>query len=517
MTLAALRPTARPNLLRNVLSNWAAFVFAAVVNLFLAPFVVRHLGNTAYGVWVLLVALVGYLGYLDLGVRGAVTRYVARLRSAGDHASAGRIASAAFTAFTLAGAVAIVVSSVGAALAARVFHLPAELQSVARTVLVLGGLNVAASLISGVFGGVVIGLQRFDYGNAVEIVTQGVRAGAIVAALRMGGGLVALAAIQLAVSVLRGAADLWLSRRLYPELRLRWGVWDRGALRLIFGFGVTSSVLQVLGGVVLYSDSLVIGAFLSAGLITFFAIASSLTDYARVLVSGVSQTLTPLVSALQGEGQDGRIGTTLLTGARIATLVVTPIAVTFLLRGETFIALWMGASYGAPAGAVLRILAVALWAVAGYQVVVATMMGVGRHGGLVPALLAEATCNLALSVWWVHPLGIVGVAWGTAVPRLVFSLVFAPWYARRAVGVSMRSLWLEGWGRPSLALLPFAAATFLAERFWPVHHLALYFGQVAVLLPLAALGGWWVCLSGAERRRVAAHLGWRPRRVMQHV
>src|SRR5581483_3863764 len=295
MTIAAPRPVSRPNPLRNVLSNWGAFTFAAVVNLFLAPFVVRHLGNTAYGVWVLLVALVGYLGYLDLGVRGAVTRYVARFRSAADHAAAGRIASAAFTAFTGAGGVAIVVSSLLAALAVRVFHVPVELHGVARTVLVLGGLNVAASLISGVFGGIVIGLQRFDYGNAVEVVTQGVRAGAIVAALRAGGGLVALAAIQLGVSVLRGAADLWLSRRLYPELRVRWGVWDRGALRLIFGFGITSSLLQVLGGVVLYSDSLVIGAFLSAGLITFFAIAASLTDYARVLVGGVSQTLTPLV------------------------------------------------------------------------------------------------------------------------------------------------------------------------------------------------------------------------------
>jgi O-antigen/teichoic acid export membrane protein len=517
MTVAVPRSASRPNPLRNVLSNWGAFTFAAVVNLFLAPFVVRHLGNTAYGVWVLLVALVGYLGYLDLGVRGAVTRYVARFRSAADHAAAGRIASAAFTAFTLTGGVAIVVSSVLAALAARAFHVPAELQGVARAVLVLGGWNVAASLISGVFGGIVIGLQRFDYGNAVEIVTQGVRAGAIVAALRAGGGLIALAAIQLAVSVLRGAADVWLSRRLYPELRVRWGVWDRAALKLIFGFGLTSSLLQVLGGVVLYSDSLVIGAFLSAGLITFFAIASSLADYARVLVSGVSQTLTPLVSALEGEGQQERIRGALLTGARVATLVVTPIAVTFLLRGETFIALWMGAAYGASSGAVLRILAVALWAVAGYQVVVAAMMGVGRHGGLVPALLAEAVCNVALSVWWVRTHGIAGVAWGTAVPRLAFSLLFAPWYARRAVGVSMRALWLQGWVRPSLAMLPFAAATVLAERFWPAHHLALYFAQVAVLLPLAGLGGWWICLTGAERRRVTAQRRWWPRSAMQRA
>src|SRR2546427_3011707 len=60
--------------LRNVLSNWGAFAFAAVVNFALAPVVVHALGDTAYGVWSLLVSLTGYLGLLDLGVRGAVTR-----------------------------------------------------------------------------------------------------------------------------------------------------------------------------------------------------------------------------------------------------------------------------------------------------------------------------------------------------------------------------------------------------------------------------------------------------------
>ena len=56
-------------ILRNVFSNWGGFVLSAVVNFFLAPFVVRHLGNTLYGVSVLFLALTGYLGMLDLGVR----------------------------------------------------------------------------------------------------------------------------------------------------------------------------------------------------------------------------------------------------------------------------------------------------------------------------------------------------------------------------------------------------------------------------------------------------------------
>jgi O-antigen/teichoic acid export membrane protein len=86
----AKKPGPRP--IRNVLSNWSVFLFSAVANFFVAPFIVHSLGDSGYGAWVLLGSLVGYLGLLDLGVRGAVMRFVSRLHAAGDHEGAGRVA-----------------------------------------------------------------------------------------------------------------------------------------------------------------------------------------------------------------------------------------------------------------------------------------------------------------------------------------------------------------------------------------------------------------------------------------
>ena len=74
-------------------------IFVAVVSFFLSPFIVRHLGGTAYGVWSLLVALVGYLGLLDFGVRGAVTRFVANYHAVGDAQGSSSIVSAGLLPF----------------------------------------------------------------------------------------------------------------------------------------------------------------------------------------------------------------------------------------------------------------------------------------------------------------------------------------------------------------------------------------------------------------------------------
>ncbi len=103
----------RARALRNVLSNWGAFVLNAGIAFFLAPYVVGVLGAEAYGVWILVGSLVGYLGLLDVGVRGAVTRYIATHHAAGEHRDASHIASAGLVFFAAAGLGAIALSYLG--------------------------------------------------------------------------------------------------------------------------------------------------------------------------------------------------------------------------------------------------------------------------------------------------------------------------------------------------------------------------------------------------------------------
>ena len=468
----------------------------------LSPFVVHSLGNVSYGIWVLLGSLVGYLGLLDLGVRGAVTRYIAKFHAQSNHLDATRVASSALAIFTAAGLLAILVSITLALVVPQLFEVPEQLVTAARIVVILGGINVAVSIVSGVYGGIVAGLQRFDYFNAVEVVVAGIRAGAVILALNAGFGLVALAAIQLAMSSVRGLANYRLSRRLYPELRARVSECRRTDLATIFSFSVSALLLTASGMLIMYTDSVVIGAFLPLEMITFFAIAANLTEYARGPISGISQTITPWVSSLEGGGKLDELQRVLLAAARISTLVVLPIVLTFIVRGRTFIGLWMGQDYAKPAGDVLQILSLGLWFVVGYQVVVATMMGISKHRGLVPAFVVEAVCNIGLSVVWIRSYGIVGVAWATTVPRMAGSLLFMPWYLRRVLGIPIRKLWLTVWVYPSLAMVPFVIGSYAIERWWPASNLVLYFGQVVLALPLAGIGAWAMSLTPAEKHRL---------------
>jgi O-antigen/teichoic acid export membrane protein len=504
-----------------VLSNWGVFVFSTIANFFVAPFVVHSLGNAAYGAWVLLGSLVGYLGLLDLGVRGAITRFVSRLHATADHEGAARFASAGLFLFSVSATIAILAGLGLAAVLDRLFEIPPALLPQARIAVILIACTIALALLGGLYGGVVTAMQRFELNGATEIAVEAVRITAVVLALRSGEGLVALAAIHLGCGILRFVIFFVLSRRVYPKLRIVRGRWKRSELRQVFGFSLASTALQGAGTVIMQLDAIVIGAFLPVAMVTYFAIAGTLSRYGKAVVNGISYTVPPRVSAQQGRGDMEGARRTGLLGGRVASLVHLPIVATFLVRGGTFIGLWMGAEYVDLSGRVLVILSLAYWFMAGRQIMVTTLMGLNRHGSLIPVMWAEAVLNVGLSVALVRPLGVIGVALGTTVPSLLLTPTAYPLLFSRVLAIPPARVWRDLWLRPTLAVLPFLLASLAFERLTTPTSLVGFFAQILAVLPVAAAGAWWVGLRREERvtagqfappwlRRIAAPKGaWR--------
>ena len=80
---------------QNILSNWLALAVATLAGFFVSPFVVHRLGNVAYGVWVIIGSLVSYMNLLDLGLRGAVTRFISKGVTQENHEESSQAVSGA--------------------------------------------------------------------------------------------------------------------------------------------------------------------------------------------------------------------------------------------------------------------------------------------------------------------------------------------------------------------------------------------------------------------------------------
>jgi O-antigen/teichoic acid export membrane protein len=489
------------------MANWTGTLISIVIAFFLSPFVVHYLGATVYGVWILLVSLTGYLGLLDLGVRGAVTRYIAQFYVQRKHEEASRLVSSALVIFVLLGAMAFFTSIAVALAATSRFHVPDNLRSTIPIVIIIIGLSIVSSLISNVFGAVIAGLQYFELMNGIETGAAVLKAVAIVFALKHGGGLVALAVINLAVSTGVGLIYSRMVSKLYPELAIRYIFANLDNVRLIFSFGGYLFFLNVSTYLILYTDSIVISAFLSVTMVTFFAIAGNLVTFSRSLITGISITVTPLASSLDAEGKSKQLERIGMIGPRYATMFMLPIAITFLLRGKTFIGLWMGLPYREPAGNVLQILSLALCFGAASQVATSMMIGMNRHRPVVLINVVEGILNVLLSVCLVRSMGIRGVAWGTTIPSLGTSLIFWPLYLHEVFGINLSKYFVSTWIRPAAMAIPFGIISMIVDRHWHAATVWMFFWQVLVTLPVVGVMIWFGCLSLAERHSYLHRIG----------
>jgi O-antigen/teichoic acid export membrane protein len=503
-TVAAKNQSAGRTVL-NVVTNWGAVLFGMAISFVLSPFLVHHLGDARYGLWGVIGSLIGYLGLLDLGIRVGVTRFVARHEATGDREAASRLVSTALGLFGVVGVVAVVAGTVISLNLQRFAQTPSDYLHEASVAVFIAGITMGLSLVSGVYGAVIGGLQRFDLLNTIDLTGEVLRAAAVFYFVGHGGGLITLATLQLCVVAARAIAYVIATHRLQPWLQVARRFYDRVTRKEILSFSAYTFILHVSAMVLFSSDALVIAAIMPVTQVAFFVIAGNLAQVAMQVQSGVTRVIYPLISSKQASHGLGEASLLMRKSVRLSTIIVLPIVLTFLTRGPTFIGLWIGPHYMNTAGAVLQILALGLCVFMSYQVLTISTMALGLHKGMVPAYIAEAVANLSLSFILGKTMGVTGVAWGTTIPRLIMAVGFAPWFSSRKLGVPAKEYAMHAWIRPLAAMLPFAVVSYLIDRAWTAPNVFYFFGQVAIAMPLAITGTWIVGLEQDERERLR---GW---------
>jgi O-antigen/teichoic acid export membrane protein len=460
---------------------------STAIGFFLAPYIVHRLGNVAYGIWVLVVSLSAYMGLLDFGLRGAVMRYVSKGNAQGNHAEAQDAVSAALWIRVWISLAVFLAGTVLAQIFPRLFTLPAALEHAARMAILLTALTVAMNLWCGVFSGVLTALHRYDQLSVIAIFQSVCRAGGIVWLLQHGHSFLALALWELCTALLSNTILVVMSLRSYPQLRITFRRPAQEVIRKLWTYSFYALLINFSIQVVNYTDNLVVGAFTSTTAVTLYAIGGALIMYARQIVGAMTTTFGPLASTFEAQGSQQDLRRLLIHGTRAALLVSLPIELALFIRGETFISLWMGAQYAHPSGTVLRILLLSLIVCTGSAASGGIVYGMEKHKRLAKWAVLEAAANLGLSIFLVRRIGIYGVAWGTTIPSLIIEMVYWPPYICHLVGMRVRSYLWQTWGRTVLAAVPYGVACYFVERYWPVRNLAVFFLQIAILLPLFPL------------------------------
>lgn len=482
---------------RSILSNWAGLIVSGIVSFLLTPLLIHHLGEVFFGMWILAASLLDYYGLLDIGMRTALFRFIARFQGAGER---DELDATLATALVMALAVAIALIAilpVVAVLLPRFFAASGSAGRVFQWTLVLVGLSLAVTIPARVLGSYLCGVRRFDLYNLAAIITAVLRGALIAGVLLRGLGLVAVAAVSLVAAAASLLLNGCLVRRADPQARLhlRRATWQRA--RELVDYGVYA-FLNVCGeSLRSYTDAIVIARVLTLALVTPFSIATRLIEYFKSIISAAGGPLLGRMSEMDGRADQRQLRQCFLQSTKYLTLASTLCGGLLLLDGRTLIRVWIGPRYLASYSllAVLTVGYIAACAQLPSQLVV---FALARHRFLAVLTIVEGMANLLLSIAWAHRWGLLGVALGTTVPLLAAKLLVQPWYAlwvmKLAPGVYLR----EAVVRPVAVAGMFMAACWFFLRPGPGVLDLVTVGAAQVML--FALLTWSLAFGRGERQ-----------------
>ncbi len=484
----------RAEIFKNVGSSWFSLGVNILVGVFLSPFILHRLGDTAFGIWVLIFSVTGYYGLFDLGIRSSVIRYVSTYTATDDREGLSKLINTSLVTYAAIGAVAMVVTLAGSAFVERLFHIPPEFLRTARWLFLMVGTSVALGFPAGVFGGILEGLQRFYIVNLTNVISTLLRALLIVIALTHGRGLLTVALITVSLPLLSALVRAILALRLLP-VGLRWRDVDRESLREIANYSAISFILMIAYKLRFKTDEIVIGAFLSVTAITYFSIGDRLLDYASEVVSSLAQIFVPMSGQSHAKGNMEQLRKILVAGNRACAFIILPITAVLIILGKSVITAWVGARYVAASYPVLLVLVVPMTFSLSQAASVRILYGMAKHNAMAWVTLMESMANLVLSIVLIRPFGIVGDAAGTAIPLLCTALYFMPRHLCRLLEVPVLAFVREAYTLPVLLVIPQAATLLLLQR-WFVPRTYLEVGlQVLISLVPYGAGVLWAVWS----------------------
>lgn len=471
-----------------VIIGWTSTLVSIAVGLFMAPFLIHHLGEAGYGVWVLVQSAVSYMYFLDFGLRTTVVRFSAEGHARGDHKEVSKTVSAALWLRIWTAAAIFTVGGCLSLLLPHLFRIPAQYQAEARLAILVCATTLASTMVFSVFGAVLSSLGWFDLLGILDIIRTGLASLGLIPIVLSGRGLVAMALWQLTAVVGVNLATMYACFRVYPDLELRFRRPERAVLASLWSLSVYVLIFNIGGQLIIYTDNIVVGAFVAAAAVGYYAVAGKMIEYTRQIAISILQFIMPLASSFGVRKEFDRLRRIYLRSSQAVLLVTFPVVITLYIRGDTLLRLWIGAAFSAEATQVLKILTLALAFMNLNANANPVAIALDHQRTLAFVTVGEGITNLILSIVLVHYMGLIGVAVGTLVPTLITSLFFWPRYLCRLVKLPTASYMMRGWLYPLAAMIPFTAATWWAQINWNSHNLLGFVGQTLALLPLVGMG-----------------------------
>jgi O-antigen/teichoic acid export membrane protein len=486
----------KEKLLKSSVFRVIEIVTVTLISLALTPYLIKHLGDENYGLWLLILSTLGWFNFIDLGFSSAVKREIAIALEKADIQRINVVFSVAVVLFGTLGVVASACIIV-LALVPELLGINVESQNIAAIALSVLAIKVLLDFIMNSFHGFFTAYLRMDIDANISLLNTLIKSALVlylVLDLNIYGAVIA----TLGADIVTHCLKVYYAKKLNNGFKFSIKFVTFDEIKHLFSYSKHLVAAGIANIILRRSDPVVISHVLGLKFVALYGVINNLINQIESLVVAIVGVFSPMLNRLVARNGsiDDIFKHIVDVNFFIVILLYTPLAI----LAEDFIFLWIGSEY-AQYASLASILGFAYICKSISRPVSSLLLAQANHKLISVVSFFGALLNISLSITLAYKWGLFGIAVATAISFFISEVLLNLWLLSRYNNFSII--------RPALKFIALALSYILLvfvgrmtfEQLPPLTWFELIISAVAIVTVLL-ISSWFLLLTGRFRQQL---------------
>ncbi len=396
--------------LQNSIYSFIGFIWPVLIYFVLTPLMIHKLGAAQYGLYVLLIALGGFVSLLDFGYTNATHKYLAELFGLKRKELVTDLVATSNTVFALLGVVFFMIFIFTGILLD--IYYPAYFGEIGqvRVIFFWAGLELFFSFLAKSYGAVLFAKQRYDLVTKINVVALAIMFVFIWNLLQAGFQLEQIIMTQAIFGGFLIFIFYFYANRIAEGITYRLG-FVRERILQNFQYGVYVFMSNVGLSIFNQMDRLIIPLYANPTSLAYYSLPGNLASRSSGMVASFTNILFHLTSGLFGMGEIEKIRKIYIRSSRLITILAAGMTLVLAIYASKILRFWIDEDFAKNGSTIFIILSFTFFLITILSPLTQCLYGVGKSKFLAICSVFLALVNVCLLFILLPKFGIIGAAW----------------------------------------------------------------------------------------------------------
>ncbi len=434
--------------------SYVSIIVSTLIQLLYTPLLIRKLGQSEYGLYSLVVSILGYLTVMDLGFGNAIIVYTSKYRAQNKIEEEKKLHGMFNIVFKAIGIITVILgiilfSNINNIFSAKMTAMEIHKMKIMMLILIC---NMFLTFSFAIYNSIISACEKFTFQKIMAIIHSILTPLIMIPLLYLGYRSVTLCIVVSFTNIILLLANyIYCTKKL--KIHVKYMGFDKKMFKTILSYSIWIFLGVIVDKINWSIDNFVLGAVAGTITVSIYSIAATLNLLFCSLSTAISGILLPKISKMIGKNANSdELTNEFIKVGRIQYLIIFLMASGFILVGKEFFILWAGKSYERSYYvALLLILPVCIPLIQNLGISIRQAMNKHKFSAIVNVIIA--VLNLIISIPLAIKYGAIGAAIGTAFGILVSSFINNIYYYK-AIKLDIKKFWKEIMGMTLPFIIP---------------------------------------------------------------